>query len=108
MLLRLLKNFLDRYRVPLLLVVIFQFCQTVAVLYLPSLNANIIDKGIARGDNGYIWRTGALMLGVTVLQAGFAIVAVYFASRTAMGFGCDVRSAIFHRVTDFSAREVNE
>jgi ATP-binding cassette subfamily B multidrug efflux pump len=108
MLLRLLKNFLDRYRGPLILVVIFQFCQTVAALYLPSLNANIIDKGIARGDNGYIWRTGAVMLGVTIVQAGFSILAVFFASRTSMGFGCDVRSAIFHRVTDFSAREVNE
>src|SRR5689334_7530630 len=106
MLLRLLKNFLDRYRGPLILVVIFQFCQTVAALYLPTLNADIIDKGIARGDHGYIWRTGGIMLAITVVQITFAICAVYFGSRTSMGFGRDVRSSIFHRVTDFSAREV--
>lgn len=108
MLLRLLKTYLERYRWPLVLVVIFQFCQTVANLYLPTLNAQIIDKGIANGDNGYIWRTGAVMLGITVVQAAFTILAVFFASRTSMGFGRDVRSGIFHQVTDFSAREVNE
>lgn len=108
MLLRLLKTYLERYRWPLVLVVIFQFCQTVANLYLPTLNAQIIDKGIANGDHGYIWRTGAVMLGITVVQAAFTILAVFFASRTSMGFGRDVRSGIFHQVTDFSAREVNE
>jgi ATP-binding cassette subfamily B protein len=107
MLMTLLKNFLVKYRTPLALVVVFQFFQTMAVLYLPTLAANIIDKGIARGDNDYIWRTGAWMLLITLVQITFAITAVYFGSKASMGFGRDVRGAIFHRVTDYSQREVN-
>jgi len=88
-------------------VVGLQLVQTSATLYLPSLNADIIDKGIARNDHGYIWSTGLLMLGITIVQIGFAIGAVYFGSKTAMGFGRDVRSGLFHRVTDYSTQEVN-
>ena len=75
---------------------------------LPGLNADIIDKGIATGDTGYIWRVGVVMLGVTLVQVVFAIGAVYYGSRTAMGFGRDVRSDLFHQVTAFSAQEVGE
>src|SRR5690349_18984589 len=106
MLLRLLRTYLRRYRRLLVAVVALQTVQTIAVLYLPHLNADIIDKGIATGDTGYIWRIGALMLLVTLVQVAFAIGAVYYGARTAMGFGRDVRRDLFHRVTDFSAREV--
>ena len=85
----------------------FQLLQTIAALYLPTLNASIIDQGIATGDNAYIWRTGAIMLGVTLLQVVFSIVAVYWGAHASMGFGRDLRSAIFHQVTDYSAREIN-
>ncbi|MEV4621884.1 ABC transporter ATP-binding protein [Asanoa sp. NPDC049573] len=107
MLIKLLRTYLRPYSKPLLLVVAFQFVGTMASLYLPSLNADIIDKGIAAGDTGYILRVGGWMLAVTVVQMGCSIVAVYFGARTAMSFGRDVRGAIFHRVGKFSAREVN-
>jgi ATP-binding cassette subfamily B multidrug efflux pump len=107
MLKRLLTTYLYKYRWLLGAVVGLQLVQTMATLYLPSLNANIIDKGIARGDHGYIWRTGMLMLAITVVQIGFSISAVYFGSKTAMGFGRDVRGGLFHRVTDYSTQEVN-
>jgi ATP-binding cassette subfamily B multidrug efflux pump len=106
MLSRLLRTYLDRYRKPLLAVLLLQLVQTLAALYLPSLNANIIDRGISRGNTGYIWSTGLLMLAVTLIQVCFAIGAVYFGSKVAMGFGRDVRSGIFHQVTDYSAKEV--
>jgi ATP-binding cassette subfamily B multidrug efflux pump len=104
----LLRTYLVRYRLLILAVMGLQLVQTMAALYLPALNADIIDLGIATGDTGYIWRTGAIMLGVTVVQVAFAIGAVYYASRTAMGFGRDVRSGLFHQVTSFSAREVGD
>jgi ATP-binding cassette subfamily B protein len=105
-LLRVLRTYLAAYRGPLAAVVVLQFAQTVATLYLPTLNADIIDKGIATGDTGYIWRVGALMLAVTLVQVGFSIGAVFYGSRTAMAFGRDVRGDLFHRVTAFSAQEV--
>ncbi len=107
MLIRLLRTHLSRYRGALTAVVLLQLVQTTATLYLPSLNANIIDKGIARNDHSYIWHTGLLMLGVTCIQVVFAIGAVYFGARTAMAFGRDVRHNLFHQVTGYSAREVN-
>jgi ATP-binding cassette subfamily B protein len=107
MLIRLLRTHLGTYRRVLAAVVALQFVQTVALLYLPTLNADIVDKGIARGDTGYIWKTGSIMLAVTLGQVGFAIGVVYFAARAAMGFGRDVRRDLFHRVTGFSAQEVN-
>ncbi len=108
MLLRLLRTYLLPYRRPLLLVVVFQLVGTVASLYLPRLNADIIDNGVAKGDTGYIMSSGAYMLGVTLLQIICSVVAVYYGARTAMGFGRDVRAAIFHRVGEFSDREINE
>ena len=108
MLIRLLRTYLRPYRKPLTMVVLFQLIGTIASLYLPRLNADIIDNGVAKGDTGYIFTSGAYMLGVTLLQIVCSIVAVYFGARTAMGFGRDVRAAIFHRVGDFSDREVNQ
>ncbi|MEV4760684.1 ABC transporter ATP-binding protein [Micromonospora sp. NPDC049559] len=108
MLTRLLRTYLRNYRGPLTAVVLLQLVGTMASLYLPSLNADIIDQGIARGDTGYIVRTGGWMLLVSAVQIACSIAAVYLGARTAMGFGRDVRSAIFHRVVGFSAREVGQ
>ena len=106
MLLRLVRTFLRPYQPQLLAIVALQFVGTVAALYLPSLNAQIIDLGVVRGDIGYIIRTGGLMLAVAVVQISCSIAAVWFSARTAMSFGRDVRSALFHRIGTFSQREV--
>ncbi len=96
------------YRGPLAVVVLMQFLGTVAALFLPSLNADIIDNGVVTGDVAYIWRFGALMLLVALIQTICSVVAVYFAARTAMGFGRDTRARIFQRVGTFSAREIQQ
>src|SRR6476620_2151627 len=88
-------------------VVIFQRASTIAALYLPSLNAQIIDEGVSRGDTDFIWRTGAVMLLVAFLQVGTAIAGVYFGSKTAMALGRDLRRGVFRKVTSFSAKDVN-
>jgi len=106
MLITLLRTYLRRYRGVLLAVVALQSVQTAAALFLPSLNADIIDNGVLTGDTAYIWRVGAVMLAVTLVQIGFAIGAVYYGSRAAMGFGRDVRGSLFHKVTGFSTQEV--
>jgi ATP-binding cassette, subfamily B, multidrug efflux pump len=106
MLVRLLRNQLRPYRRALTAVVVLQLLGTMAALYLPSLNADIIDNGVSRGDTGYIVRTGGWMLAVTFAQIVCSAAAVYFGARAAMGFGRDVRRALFHHVTGFSAREV--
>ena len=82
--------------------------QALASLYLPTLNADIVDKGILQGDNAYIRSVGLIMLGVTLVQVVFSVGAVYLSAKVAMSFGRDVRGDLFHRVTDFSAREVNQ
>jgi ATP-binding cassette subfamily B multidrug efflux pump len=107
-LIRLLRGHLGPYRRDISLVVLFQFIQTLATLYLPTLNADIIDNGVVQGDTMYVMRIGGLMLGVTVLQIAAQIVAVYYGARTAMAVGRDVRGSIFSRVQDFSAREVGQ
>jgi ATP-binding cassette subfamily B protein len=106
MLFRLLRSHLRAYKRELWLVVLFQGLQTAATLMLPTLNANIIDNGVVKGNTHYIWSEGTIMLAITFLQVCFAIVAVYYGSRAAMGFGRDVRRSLFHTVTDYSAREV--
>nr|WP_218908229.1 ABC transporter ATP-binding protein [Micromonospora jinlongensis] len=103
---RLLRSQLRDYRRPLLAVVLLQFVGTMASLYLPSLNADIIDKGVARGDTDYIVHTGGWMLLVSLVQIVCSIAAVYLGARTAMGFGRDVRARLFSHVNRFSAREV--
>jgi len=105
-LVRLLRRHLRPYGRPLAAVVALQLVGTMASLYLPSLNADIIDNGIARGDTAYIMSTGGWMLAVTLLQVACSVAAVYFGARTGMGFGRDVRSALFHRVGEFSAHEL--
>ncbi|MEU7798210.1 ABC transporter ATP-binding protein [Micromonospora arborensis] len=106
MLIRLLRNQLRSYQRPLLAVVLLQFVGTMASLYLPSLNADIIDKGVARGDTAYIVHTGGWMLLVSLIQIVCSIAAVYLGARIAMGFGRDVRATLFGHVNRFSAREV--
>ncbi len=106
MLIRLLRGQLRTYQRPLLAVVLLQFVGTMASLYLPSLNADIIDQGVARGDTDYIVHTGGWMLLVSLVQIVCSIAAVYFGARTAMGFGRDVRAELFGHVSRFSAREV--
>jgi ATP-binding cassette, subfamily B, multidrug efflux pump len=105
-LIKLLRTYLRPYSTALLAVVGLQLVATMASLYLPSLNADIIDNGVAKGDTGYIMSTGGWMLAVTLVQIICSITAVYFGARAAMAFGRDVRSAIFHRVGTFSGREV--
>ncbi len=107
MLMRLLRTYLAHYRRWIAAVIALQAVQTVAVLFLPALNAKIIDNGVLTGDTAYIWRMGAVMLGVTLVQVVFAIGAVFYGARTAMGFGRDVRRDLFHRVTDYSTQEVD-
>jgi ATP-binding cassette subfamily B multidrug efflux pump len=92
----------------MVLVVLFQFLQTLATLYLPTLNADIIDKGVIKGDTHYVLGIGGVMLGITLLQIAAQIVAVYFGARTAMAVGRDLRAAIFAQVQNFSAREVGQ
>ncbi len=106
MLFQLLRTHLRPYRRPVALVVVLQLAQTLATLYLPTLNADIIDHGVVTGNTHYIMRTGGIMLVVTLAQIACAIGAVYFGARTAMAVGRDVRHALFHRVQGFSARDV--
>ena len=89
------------------LVVALLLLQAMASLYLPNLTADIINNGVARGDLGYIWRIGGVMLAVAMAQGLIAIVAVYFASGTAMSVGRDLRARVYERVQGFSVREMN-
>ncbi|MFF2305792.1 ABC transporter ATP-binding protein [Streptomyces sp. NPDC058128] len=106
MLIRLLRTHLRPYRKPIALLVLLQFLQTCASLYLPTLNADIIDNGVVEGDTGYIMRFGALMVGVSVVQVVCNIGAVFYGARTASALGRDVRASVFDRVQSFSAREL--
>ncbi len=106
MLIRLLRRHLQPYKGPLTLVVLLQLIQTLATLYLPTLNADIIDHGVVKGDIRYILITGAAMLAVSLVQIVCMAAAVYFGAKISMALGRDMRAAIFQRVQDFSAREV--
>ncbi|EME20183.1 ABC transporter ATP-binding protein [Rhodococcus qingshengii] len=106
MLIRLLRTYLTPYRGELTGVVVLQFISTMAALYLPSLNADIIDNGVTKGDTGYILSTGGMMLMVTLTQILCSVGAVFFGARVAMGVGRDLRASVLHQVGTFSAREV--
>jgi len=106
MLITLLKEHLRPYRTAAITVIVLQLVQTMATLFLPSLNARIIDDGVAKGDTTEILRLGGVMLGVSLVQVIAAVVAVYFGARTAMAFGRDVRKRLFGHVQTFSAQEV--
>ncbi|MCX5037995.1 ABC transporter ATP-binding protein [Streptomyces coelicoflavus] len=106
MLIRLLRTYLRPYKKPIALLVTLQFLQTCASLYLPTLNAHIIDEGVVKGDSGYILSYGALMIGISLAQVVCNMGAVFYGARTAAALGRDVRGAVFDRVQSFSAREV--
>ncbi|WP_241255653.1 ABC transporter permease, partial [Candidatus Protofrankia californiensis] len=106
MLIRLLRANLGPYVRPIAILIGLQLLATIAMLYLPTLNADIIDHGVIVGDTGYILRTGGIMLGIAVVQILCSGAAVYFGAQTAMAFGRDVRAAVFDRVQSFSAREI--
>ncbi len=108
MLLRLTRTYLRPYAGLLTGVVLLQLIGSIGSLYLPSLNADIIDNGVVKGDTGYILTTGGWMLIVSLVQISCTIGAVYLAAKAAMAFGRDVRGALFHRGQQFSAREVGE
>ncbi|MGA7911954.1 MAG: ABC transporter permease, partial [Candidatus Dormiibacterota bacterium] len=107
MLIHLLRTYLRPYTREVVVVVTLVLIQSIANLYLPNLNADIINNGVVKGDIPYIWRTGALMLGITVVLGIIAVVAIYWASIASMGVGRDLRQAVFRRVQTFSAREIN-
>ena len=107
MLLKLIGRFIKPHWPLLAAVVVFQFAQSMASLYLPRLTADIIDNGVAKGDTDYVLRVGVVMLGASLVQIVFAITAVYFGAKAAMGVGRDLRSAVFYRVSEFSEREVS-
>ncbi|MCC3328083.1 ABC transporter ATP-binding protein [Nocardia abscessus] len=106
MLTRLLRTHLQPYRAQLAGVVVLQLISVIAMLYLPSLNADLIDNGVTKGDLGYIWTTGLWMLVVTGVQIVASAISVYLGAQAAMGAGRDLRGALLHRVGTFSAREV--
>ncbi|GAA3702117.1 ABC transporter ATP-binding protein [Microlunatus aurantiacus] len=107
MLMRLLRQYLRPYRSMIIATIVLATLGTMGALYLPSLNASIIDEGVATGNTAFIWRTGGVMLAVSAIQIVCSIGSVYFGARTAMAFGRDLRAAIFDRVLTFSARELN-
>jgi ATP-binding cassette subfamily B protein len=104
----LFRRYLRPYQWPLVLVLALLLVQAIANLYLPELNADIINNGVVKGDTDYILRTGGFMLVVTFALMLAAFVAVFFSARIAMGFGRDVRDAIFRKVETFSQVEVNQ
>lgn len=108
MLVKLLLRYLAPYRWWLLGLLVFQFASAMASLYLPRLNADIIDNGVARGDTGYIWSTGTIMLVISLGQITASVIATFFAARAAMSAGRDVRRDVFQKVSGFSEREVSQ
>ncbi|MFA3838268.1 ABC transporter ATP-binding protein [Streptomyces aureus] len=108
MLIRLLRTYLGPYKKPIGVLVLLQFLQTCASLYLPTLNADIIDNGVVKGDTGYILTFGAIMIAITVVQMVCNIGAVFYGARTASALGRDVRASVFDRVQSFSAREMGQ
>ncbi len=105
MLIRLLGTYLGPYKRDLAGVILLQLVATGAALYLPSVNADLIDNGVAAGDTGYIMTAGGKMLLVTLVQIICSIGSVFFGARAAMGFGRDVRASIVSRARSFSSRE---
>ncbi|PWC05212.1 ABC transporter ATP-binding protein [Agromyces badenianii] len=104
---KILVRYLKPYKWLLLGVLVFQFISALASLYLPSLNADIIDQGVSKGDTAYIWSTGTFMLAISLAQIVAAIIATYFAAKAAMRVGRDIRNDIFDKVSAFSEREVS-
>jgi len=105
---KLLIRYLSRYRWLLVAILVFQAASAIATLYLPRLNADIINLGVARGDTGFIWSQGGLMLVISLGQIVASVIATYFAARAAMAAGRDIRLDVFERVSGFSERELSQ
>jgi len=105
---KLLIRYLSRYRWLLVAILVFQAASAIATLYLPRLNADIINLGVARGDTGFIWTQGGLMLVISLGQIVASVIATYFAARAAMAAGRDIRLDVFERVSGFSERELSQ
>ena len=105
---KLLIRYLSRYRWLLVAILAFQAASAVATLYLPRLNADIINLGVAQGDTGYIWSRGAIMLVISLGQITASVIATYFAARAAMAAGRDIRRDVFECVSGFSERELSQ
>ena len=108
MLIRILKTYLRPYRRNIVLVLSLLLIQSIANLYLPNLNAELINNGVSKGDIGYIWHIGAIMLAASALIMGASIWIAYLSSRVSMSFGRDLRTNVFVAVERFSARELNK
>ncbi|MFJ4845052.1 MULTISPECIES: ABC transporter ATP-binding protein [unclassified Streptomyces] len=108
MLIRLLRSHLGPYRRSIAVLVVLQLVATIAMLYLPTLNADIIDNGVVKGDTGYILKLGGIMVAVTLAQLACSVGATFFGARTSMAVGRDIRASVFDRVQRFSAREVGQ
>jgi ATP-binding cassette subfamily B multidrug efflux pump len=107
-LIRLIRTNLAPHKKLLAAMLVFQVGQSLLTLYLPDLNAQVIDQGVLTGDTAFIWRTGAIMLAVAGVQVCFLLAAMWAASKVSTSFGRDTRDQLFHRVTSFSQREVNQ
>ncbi|KAA0962335.1 ABC transporter ATP-binding protein [Microbacterium sp. ANT_H45B] len=105
---KILVRYLSRYKWLLVAVLVFQFASAIATLYLPRLNEDIINKGVAQSDTDYIWRTGLFMLAVSLGQITASVIATYFAARASMSAGRDIRADVFGKVSGFSEREVSQ
>lgn len=105
---KILVRYLSRYRWLLVAILVFQAASAIATLYLPRLNADIINLGVARGDTGFIWTQGGLMLVISLGQIVASVIATYFAARAAMAAGRDIRLDVFERVSGFSERELSQ
>jgi ATP-binding cassette subfamily B multidrug efflux pump len=103
----LLRTYLRPYRGSVAVVLFLLLIQAIANLYLPNLNADLINNGVVKGDVSYIWKVGAVMLGASVLIMGASILLAYLSARVAMAFGRDLREGVFSAVETFSARELN-
>ena len=108
MLIAILKDYLKPYKRSVIFVLVLLLVQSIANLYLPTLNADLINNGVAKGDISYIWRIGAIMLGSSVLVMGSSVLLVYLSSKVSMAFGRDLRRGVFTAVESFSARELNQ
>jgi len=105
---KILKQYLRPYRKSVAFIVLLLLVQAIASLYLPSLNADLINNGVTKGNIGYIWKTGAIMLAASALVMGASIWLGYLSSKVAMAFGRDLRTGVFATVENFSARELNK
>ena len=108
MLTQILKKYLRSYKKQVYLILLMLLIQAIASLYLPNLNADLINNGVAKGNVGYIWHIGEIMLASSALVMGASVWLAYLAARVAMAFGRDLRGAVFSAVEGFSARELNK